>query len=263
MTRVIDFHTHVFPDDLARAAVPVMAERGGVRPRFDGTVGGLLGVMDRAGVDVSVVQPVATKPGQVRSINDWLAAAATGRVVPFGAMHPDFADPAEEIARMASMGIRGIKLHPEHQAFEPHEPRMDAIYAAAVEQRMPVFFHAGGDIVCDTVRGTPASFAAVLDAWPDLTAVLAHLGGFRQWAGVAELLAGRDVWLDTAYTMGHMPDDEWVALVRAHSADRVLFGSDGPWADPAEDIAYLRRMGLADAEVEAILGGNAERLLAL
>ena len=79
--------------------------------------------MDRTGVDVSVVQPVATKPAQVASINDWAARSHRERIVPFGAMHPDFEDPAAEIARMASLGLRGFKMHPEHQAFEPHDPR--------------------------------------------------------------------------------------------------------------------------------------------
>jgi uncharacterized protein len=79
--------------------------------------------------------------------------------------------------------------------------------------------------------------------------------------GVAELLAGRDVWLDTSYTLGHLPDDEFVSLLRAHGSDRVLFGSDGPWTDPAVEIGRLRGLGLTGGELEAVLGGNAERLL--
>jgi hypothetical protein len=103
----------------------------------------------------------------------------------------------------------------------------------------------------------------VLDEWPDLTFVLAHLGGFRQWRGVADVLAGRDVWLDTAYTLGHLPDEEFVRIVRQHGLHRVLFGSDGPWTDAAAEIAHLRRLGFTEQELEALLGGNAEELLGL
>jgi predicted TIM-barrel fold metal-dependent hydrolase len=259
--RIIDFHTHIFPDELAPAVVPALAKSGGIVERFDGTSAGLLAAMDRAGIDMAVVQPVATKPSQVSSINDWVASLASDRIVPFGAMHPDLPDPGAEIDRMGSLGIRGIKLHPEHQSFEPHEPRMKAIYAGAIEHGMIVFFHAGGDIIHGTVRGTPDSFERMLDAWPELVAVLAHMGGFREWGGVAERIIGRDVWLDTAYTPGRLPDEDFVRLVRAHGADRVLFGSDGPWADPAEELALLRGIGLAPDELAAILGGNAERLL--
>ncbi len=261
--RIIDFHTHAFPDGVAASAIPALEAEGGVAAVYDGTVGGLLASMDRAGVDASVLQPVATKPSQVRAINDWAASLASGRLIPFGAMHPNLEDPSSEIARMADLGLRGFKLHPEYQAFSPEDPRMDPIYDAARRHGLIVLFHAGVDISVPTLRGTPAAFSAMLDGHPGLKVVLAHMGGFRMWAEVADALAGRDVWLDTAYTLGHLPDQEFVGLVRAHGADRVVFGSDGPWTDPASEIAHLRALPLSDGELENVLGANAERLLDL
>lgn len=245
--------------------MPILLEAaaGTLSAHYDGTVSGLVGCMDRCGVDMSVIQPVATKPSQVTGINDWAAAQSSSRIVPFGAMHPDFPDPTKEIARMHALGLKGFKMHPEHQSFAPDEPRMRAIYEAATQYRMIVLFHAGADAISPTVSGTPQSFAAVLDRFPYLIAILAHLGGFREWAGVAQHLAGRNVWLDTAYTPGNLPDDEFVALVRAHGTDRVLFGSDGPWADPASEIAHIRSLPFSAEELEGILGGNASRLLQL
>jgi hypothetical protein len=260
---IVDVHTHVFPDPLAPGAIAALEAAGDLTARYDGTVAGLVAEMDRAGIDISVTQPVATKSEQVASINTWVAGVASDRIVPFGAMHPDLDDPGAEIERMASLGLRGFKLHPEHQAFDPHEERMDAIYAAAVKHDMIVFFHAGADVIHPTVRGTPDSFSTVLDEWPDLTFVLAHLGGFRQWRGVAEVIAGRGVWLDTAYTLGHLPDDEFVDLVRSHGVERVLFGSDGPWTDAGAEVAHLRQLGFSADELEALLGGNAAELLGL
>ena len=218
--------------------------------------------MDSSGVSRSVVQPVATKPDQVRSINDWVAAIGSARIVGFGAMHPDIENPAEEIARMATLGIRGFKIPPEHQAFAPDEPRMAAIYDAAVTHDMTVLFHAGHDELHDTLRGTPESFAAVLDGYAEMRVVLAHLGGYQMWDRVAELLVGRDVYLDTAYTLGHLPDADFVEIVVAHGAQRVLFGSDGPWTDAGVEIAWLRGLPLADGAIDAVLGDNAARLLA-
>lgn len=258
---IIDVHTHAFTDALAPSAIPALEAQGGLYARYDGTIQGLVAEMDSAGIDVSVVQPVATKPSQVAPINDWIASVQSDRIVGFGAMHPNLEDPATEMARMRSMGIRGFKMHPEHQAFDPHDPHLSAIYAAAIEQGMIVFFHAGADVIHPTVRGTPESFAAVIDAWPALTVVLAHLGGYQQWRGVSEYIVGRDVWLDTAYTPRHLPDDELVALVRTHGPDRVLFGTDGPWTDPAAEISHIRGLDLSVAEIEGILGVNARRLL--
>lgn len=259
--RIVDCHTHVFPDAVAPAAIASLEAEGDVTAIYDGTVSGLLATMDRAGVNASVIQPVATRPAQVRSINDWVARVSGERIIGFGAMHPDLEDPATEIARMSSLGIRGFKMHSEYQLFAPDERRLEPIWEAAIEHRMIAFFHAGADIAFPTTRGTPAAFAALLDRWPVLTVVLAHLGGFRQWDQVAALLAGREVWLDTSYTLGHLPDEEFVELVRAHGTERVLFGSDGPWTDPAVELSRLRTIGFTRAELEGVLGANADRLL--
>jgi predicted TIM-barrel fold metal-dependent hydrolase len=258
---IIDVHTHAFTDALAPAAIPALEQQGDLTAHYDGTIGGLVAEMDRVGIDVSIVQPVATKPSQVGPINDWMASVQSDRIVGFGAMHPDLEDPAAEMARMRGMGICGFKLHPEHQSFDPHDDRLAGIYAAAIEQNMIVFFHAGADVIHPTIHGTPESFAAVMDAWPKLTIVLAHLGGYQQWQGVAEHIVGRDVWLDTAYTPRHLADEEIVKLVRAHGPDRVLFGTDGPWTDPAVEMAHIRGLDLNAEEIEGILGLNARRLL--
>ena len=129
--RIIDFHAHAFADSLAPKAIPSLETRGDLTARYDGTVAGLVAAMDRNGVDVSVIQPVATKPGQVAVINEWAASLASDRIIPFGAMHPDLPDPGAEMARMRGLGLKGFKLHPEHQEFAPDEPRMEAIYSSA------------------------------------------------------------------------------------------------------------------------------------
>ena len=261
--RIIDIHTHAWPDAVAAKAVAALTSAGTLTAAYDGTVSGLLGAMERSGVDASVVQPVATKASQVRGINDWAAGIGSAGVVAYGAMHPDVEHPAEEVARIASLGMRGFKLHPEHQAFAPDEPRMAAIYEAAVAHDLTVLFHAGHDELHKTLRGTPESFAAVLDGYPQLRVILAHLGGYQVWNHVAEVLVGRDVYLDTAYTLGHLPDADFVEIVHAHGPERVLFGSDGPWTDAGAEIAWLRGLPLRTGVVDAILGENAERLLAL
>ena len=238
-----------------------LAAEGGITPCYDGTVGGLLASMERGGVDRSVVVPVATKPSQVQTINDWVAALGDDRIIPFGAMHPDFEDPAAEFARMMDLGIRGIKLHSQHQSFLPGEPRMSAIYQAAEAHGLIVLFHAGGYVVEHHTEPRPADFAAMIDAHPGLTCILAHMGGYRRWDEVREHLCGRDVYFDTAYVPRNLDDGEFLALARDHGIERVLFGTDGPWTDAGTEIEYLSGMGFTPPELDAILGRNAERLL--
>jgi predicted TIM-barrel fold metal-dependent hydrolase len=260
--RIIDVHTHVWPDTVAEKALAHLKHAANdFTAYYDGTIAGLIADMERSGVSASVIQPVATKASQVQSINTWVASIPDPRIVPFGAMHPDFEHAAAEIARMASLGLKGLKLHPEHQSFAPDEPRLAEIYEACLAHDMTILFHAGADEVHTTVHGTPESFATVLDGFPGLRIVLAHLGGYRVWNHVAEILVGRDVYLDTAYTLGHLPDADFVEIVHAHGPERVMFGSDGPWTDAKAEIEWLQRLPLADGVIDAILGENAERLL--
>lgn len=263
MSRIIDIHTHVFTDAIAASAIPALEEECGAKATYDGTVTGLLAAMDRAGIDVSVTQPVATKAAHVPKINEWSASIASDRIIPFGAVHPDTLDPAEEIARMASLGLRGMKLHPEYQTFHPDDPRMDPIYDAAAEHGMIVLFHAGLDIGLPTDHGRPANFARVIERHPDLTMVLAHMGGWNLWDEVRECLLGSPVYFDTAFASGYMTDEEFLELVEGQGVERVLFGTDGPWADAASEIQWLRGLVLDASDCDAILGGNAARLLGL
>lgn len=263
MTRIIDIHTHVFPVELAPKAVEALNQPGRHEPHYDATLAGLLAKMDEAGIEVSVTQPVATRPSQVRSINDWAATTASDRIVPFGAVHPDLDDPAGELRHIASLGMRGFKMHADYQDCAPDDPRMQPIMETARDLGLIAFMHAGADVGPQSVLGSPEAFARMLDRYPGTTVVLAHLGGFQCWEGVRDLLVGRDVWLDTAYTLTHLPDDEFVSMVRAHGIERVLFGTDGPWTNATRELAHLRELGFSATELDAMLHRNAERLLGM
>lgn len=264
---IIDVHTHAFTDALAPKAIPsIMAEAtiaDGMVPYYDGTVAGLIEAMDRAGVDRSVLAPVATKPSQVTTINDWIISLDRERIIPFGAMHPDFPEPAAEIARLAGSGIRGIKMHSRNQDFLPDEPRLAPVYRAVIDSGLIVLFHAGRDMAQSGYEARPVHFARMLDEYPDLVCVLAHMGGYQFWPEVREHLCGRDVYLDTAYVPRRLPDADLLSLIWDHGAGKVLFGSDGPWTDVSAEIAHISQLGLTPTELAGVLGGNAERLLGL
>jgi hypothetical protein len=263
VVRIIDIHAHAFTDTVAASAIPTLEEVGGIPATYDGTLAGLLAEMDRAGIEIAVTQTVATKASQVPKINDWAASIASERIVPFGALHPDTPEPEREVERMASLGLRGVKLHTEYQGFRPDDPRMDPIYEALTAHGMIVLFHAGLDLGVPTDHGRPARFARMLERHPDLRAVLAHMGGWRLWDEVREHLVGLPVLFDTAYAHGYMTDEEFCEMVAAHGADRVLLGTDGPWADMAAEVVWLRGLPLDADDRDAILGGNAQRLLGL
>lgn len=262
MRRIIDVHTHVFPDPVAEKAIPAIVEKTGCPARYDGTVSGLLAVMECSGIATSLIAPVATKPSQVRGINDWIISLLDDeRLIPFGSMHPDLEDPETEIARLAEAGVRGIKLHSMQQDFYPQDERMDAIYTSAIAHGLIILFHAGGYLINAGLDVGPADFAAMLNRWPGMTCIVAHMGGYYRWHEMDEHLLGRDVYLDTSSVPGHLADEEFVRISRGHGIEKILFGSDGPWAAAAEDAGRIERMGFTEDELDAIFEGNARRLL--
>jgi len=139
---------------------------------------------------------------------------------------------------------------------------MAPIYEALARHDLAVFFHAGADIAIDTVSSSPAVFARVLDAYPDLRVALAHMGGWQQWDEVLEVLAGRDVLLETSFTLGFIGADRFMELVRAHGAERVAFGSDGPFGDVVGELRTFGALDLDEDARAAIMWRNAERFLA-
>ena len=67
--RIIDFHTHTFPERMAEAALDTLQKESESRAHTDGTVKGLRDSMDKAGIDVSIVLPVVTNPIKASSIS--------------------------------------------------------------------------------------------------------------------------------------------------------------------------------------------------
>ncbi len=259
---IADFHVHVFPDDVAPRAIGTLLTAYHVEAITDGTVAGLLAHMAASGVTHSVIQPVATKPSQVRSINDWAASHTARGIVSFGAIHPEGEDPAAEVERLVSLGIPGIKIQGNWQNIFVDDRSMYPIYEAA-RDRLIILFHSGEELApFDVMRATPQRIARVKEDFPRLTMVAAHMGGYRMWDEVDEFLLGKDVYLDTSACFPvDLPDERFLRMIRAHGAEKILFATDSPFGDALKDIPRLLSMGLRDDELEMIFWGNARRLL--
>jgi len=260
----VDVHTHAFPDFLAPRAVAQLQKKGKTLARLDGTVAALLSSMDRAGVSHSVVCSIATGLDQFGAILKWSRQIAGRRIIPFPSLHPRSPASGEEIRRVAEAGFSGIKLHPEYQDFFIDDPSLADFYGEADEAKLIILFHAGYDIgFPDSDRSSPGRIAQVRVSFPGLRIIASHLGGFRQWEDVGRTLLGADVYLDTSYVFGHIPRGLLLEILRGHRPDRILFGSDSPWADQAESLGEIGRLGLDPGLEGLILSGNARELLGL
>lgn len=265
---LIDVHTHFYPDAIADKTIRALQKEGEFVACCDGTAASLRRFMHEDGVSISLNLPVATRNDQVRGINRKMIEfnrTGPGDVVCFGCMHPRFrevGDVAEEIGFLAANGVKGIKLHPEYQDFDPDDPALADIYEACRDFGLVILFHAGFDFPNPgRIRALPEKLKAVTTV-PGLKMIFAHLGGYRMSGAVLRHLAGTGAWFDTAYTH-ELEDSVLRAVIDRHGEDKILFGSDFPWAR-AGVIRRKIENAFPDPEVrERIFHRNAELLLGL
>lgn len=260
----IDMHVHAFPDALAGRAIEHLEAACPWEAVDDGTVGGLLRSMDAAGVDISAVFTIATKPGQAEGIFDWCRAIRSPRIVPLPSVHPAAPDAVRWLERIGAAGFVGVKLHPMYQEFAIDEPRMAPIYAACRDAGLIIAFHSGRDIGYppEDDRASAERLARLLDRMGDLRVISSHMGGWRRWDEAERYVLGREgLWLDTSFSLEDMGRDRAARMIRSHGPGRVLFGTDWPWRDQADSLAFLHSLGLSEEDERAVRGENARRLL--
>ncbi|MDR2686807.1 MAG: amidohydrolase family protein [Oscillospiraceae bacterium] len=255
---VIDAHAHLYPDAIAGKASGSIASFYAMPTRYDGSARALLDACARAGVGKCVLCAVATAPAQVCSINKFLAGEKERLgFAALCALHPHMtgAQLAEALDYARANGFAGAKLHPDCQRFRADDPKVFFLYEALAARGLPLLLHAG-DSRYDF--SSPARVANVARAFPGLTLVAAHLGGWSQWEDGARLLPGLDnVLVDTSSSLYSLPPARAREIIRAFGAQRVLFGTDFPMWDAAEELRLLRALELTPEEMEGILWGNA------
>ena len=270
---IIDFHTHSFPDELADRAVGRLAQSGGIPNYLDGRVSSIRQSMKKAGIDYSILLPVATKPSQHQTINE--IAINTNEtymesgIISFGAIHPDNDNYSDILKKLAKRNVPGIKLHPVFQRTNIDDTRYLNIISCAFDNDLIVSIHCGMDISfpgCD--EAGVERIANMIHQVEPRKLILAHMGGWGMYNEVCEKLIGTPgVWLDTAFVLKNSPDfyflkkQKFVEMVRAHGSDHILFGTDSPWSDQSEALRLIRESGLNNEELDMILGENARQLL--
>lgn len=260
---IIDAHCHVWPDKIA---AQLLATRpAGLDPVHDGTLDGLRRTMAAAGVEHAMVLGVAAQARTVERTNEFIGSVDRSVFTPFGTVHPELS-PESNLKSLHDNGVRGVKLHPLFQDLSLADPRVIDILHALAADGVTVITHAGaGGSTAANDRGSPAALRAALDTVPDLTVVACHFGGYHQMDAAEELIVGSRAYLETSWPprMGDLDKERITTLIRRHGADRVVFGSDWPMADPAAEIAAVRDLGLEPHEVDAILGNTLAGILGI
>lgn len=239
--------------------------------------------MDRNGVAKGVLTQVL---GQFdNTYQEDCVAHFPGRLASVGAVNASAERAADEVRRWAARGMAGLRLRPE--ARSPGDDPL-AVWRAAADSSLAI--SCGGA----SANFVNAEFHALASEFPDMPIVLEQLGGWTRpdcdgtpetWRGILELARLANVSLKIP-TLGQiaprqigkpLPDDGSPVLdaakgsilleaLDAFGAERLLWGSDFPVVASREGYAnalnWTRALfdGRPTAEVEAIFGGNAERI---
>ncbi len=272
---IIDAHTHIYPEKIAARAIAKLETNSGVKAKTNGMRSGLLESMKEAGIDYSLLLPVATSVKQVDTIVEEAAQTNAGAketgLFSFGGIHPDTENYKEVLRRAKSLGLKGIKLHPDYQGTFFNDIRYKRIVAEATELGLYLMIHAGVDIgLPEPVHCAPEHVVEVVKETQSDHLILAHMGGWRLWDEVRSQLLELPVYFDTSFSEDYLEEDgvqgmltqeAFVDLVRAMGTDRVFFGTDSPWSGQKRAVDWILQTSLTEKEKEQIFHENFERLI--
>lgn len=266
--KVFDIHTHTYPEAIAAKAVVNLGKFYDFVPEGKGTYADLEESASACDVRGFLLFSVATNAHQVEKVNSSIAALVQKSrengylTAGFAGMHQDFPDFEGEIHRAASLGLQGVKLHPDIQGIDIDDPKLLPLYEI-LEGRMPVYFHIGDDRP-QYRFSEPKKLRRVLTMFPKLQVVAAHLGGYKAADEAIEYLAGHEnVWYDTSSALWYLSTGEAARIIGKLGHEKIMFGSDYPVMYPASDFARFMKLPMTDGQREDILWNNAVRFLGL
>lgn len=265
---IFDFHCHCFPDKLAPYAIAQLDENSpwsGLSPKTDGTARAVLELMHAHGVTKSLICNVSTNARQMAKVNEFacLLELEQTELHALGSLHPDGKDLEGQVKMLKSVGIKGLKLQPDYIRTDFDNPSLHPIFELCIAYDMFLITHAGYDPGSHShVHCKPQHIVKVMEKFPKLTLVAAHMGGIGCEKGVLELLCGKPIYFDTSQS-GPFSERRHLLyqIMNNHDTARILYGSDCPWSDQESEQDFVLRAPISDQAREDIFWNNAMRLM--
>jgi predicted TIM-barrel fold metal-dependent hydrolase len=289
---IIDVHTHLPTQE---AAIPSGQERYDTKMRPDARVRMTNSFEDyiqaMKPVDKAFAFGIARHPkggadlggamAPSQSVNDMAAALAArypDKVIGFMSVHPDDPRVMEEMERCVhELKLRGMKLGPNYQNFEPLGKPARRVYEYAQRNGLPIVFHQGTSPFPDAPLryAHPLVMDEIAAAFPELKVVMAHMGHPWHADCIAVVRKHPNVYADTSAQF-YRPWSMYNGIRLAYEwaiTDKLLLASDWPVTTPQESIAGLRGFNqfarkhhlpeVPDEVFEGIINRNALELLGL
>lgn len=261
---IIDCHSHIYPKKIAEKAILSVGDFYNVpMNNLKGTSEDLLNSGKEINVKKYIVHSIATSVAQVQSINNFIATEASlhPEFVGYCTLHPDMTEQEiiNELGRIKSLNLKGIKLHPDFQRFDIDDPRAENIYRN-VDESLPILFHTGDDRFD---YSSPERLARMAKKYPKITCIAAHFGGYCRWSDIDVYDGIGNVFFDTSSSLFKLPDLMAKDIIKHLGYEKFMFGCDFPmWTHKGELERFLK-LGLTQQQNEDILSNNAKRILNL
>lgn len=257
--RIADAHCHIFPAKIAEKAVASIGSFYGLEMTGDGLPEALAASAATIDAERVLVCSTATTPAQVVSINTFIADSCNRypQFVGFATMHPDYDDIAGELDRVVSLGLRGIKLHPDFQRFNIDSDKALEMYRLIDAAGLAVLFHAG-DARYD--YSAPERLARVATLFPSMICIAAHFGGYSRWQDAEQFLGQPNVYYDTSSALFVLDSGKAVELIHKFGSDKFFFGTDYPMWKHREELERFLALPLTEQEREDIFWNNFARV---
>lgn len=279
-------------DALADKPVSFEDARTKIVPKmFDSTGEATVRNLDSWGIDkaalLSIDYGMLHGDGE-KSIDDFNRATAAAakrfpdRLIPFFGMDPRRPDALEAVDRCINdYQMKGLKCHPDSGWFPDDETYLP-FWEKINSYKIPIITHVGAmspPAVSECVH--PDRLDKLAQNFPDMTIIAAHMGA--NWHKELIALAQRHSNILTDISGWQIPARDnygiFVHILRkvmdGIGSDRVLFGTDAPtisFVSPEENwIDLIKKLpesapegySFTQAEIDAVLGGNAVRILGL
>ena len=242
---LIDWHTHLnislSPEKRAEAieyGVTISSEGGPAEHKA---------AMEEAGVSKFVLINIPRRKGHEtpnESIADFVSQYP-GRAVGLASVHPNEAGAAEEFEHsVKDLGLKGLKLSPVYQSFDPWSSEANQLYEIAQDHDVPVMFHMGGmyDPNASLRWSNPLLLDKVGIDFPRLRIIVAHFGQPNMEETVMLMRKNKNIFTDLSarfHRKWQLYNGLQVAI-EYKVTDRILFGSDFPGKTPGEAEASFK-----------------------
>jgi predicted TIM-barrel fold metal-dependent hydrolase len=244
----------------------------GRSPKFrfpDTSVGTLLRVMDRLGIERAVCCHLALLHGEPDvGLRESLQAyrESAGRLLLYTVFDPNRPDSVDFVRGCLDQeGFVGVKIHPSFHGCYADDERYAPVWRLAAQRGVPLLTHSWDVSQQNPSQkySFPSRFEKFTARYREVTLILGHAGGRYRGHVAASDLAGRypTVYVDLAgdcYTLGLIE-----YLVEHVGADKILFGSDLTWIDPRTQLGMILDAQISMEAKRQILSQNARRIFAL